>query len=136
MGSSDTSLVSQGALALDEATSVLLLPAAYVLGLAIYAVFIFRFYRLIAARDIFRFDLSRSAACRAPKMRNLFSVIGYAIRFAVLFPAFAFLWFAVLTVMLAYLAESRQCPLSCSSPSSPSAPSGYAPTMTRTWPGT
>lgn len=108
MGPADLNAVSPDGLAFGDALLVLLPVAVYVLGLAIYAIFVFRFYRFIAARDIFNFDLSGNHASGAPALRNLFSVIGYAAKFIVLFPAFAFLWFAILTVMLAFLSENRQ----------------------------
>ncbi|MCY4417535.1 MAG: hypothetical protein OXE87_14685 [Chloroflexi bacterium] len=43
-----------------------------------------------------------------PALRNLFSLIGYVVKFIVMFPAFAFVWFATLTVMLALLSADRQ----------------------------
>lgn len=92
---------------LDDALRVLIPVAIYVLGMAIYAVFIFKFYRFIAGRDIFNIDLSRNDAASLPVLRDFFSLIWYVIRFIVLFPAFAFFWFAILTVMLAFLSEGR-----------------------------
>ena len=91
----------------DDAMQVLLPVAIYVLGMAIYAIFIFKFYRFIAGRDIFNIDLSGNDSSRVPVLRDFFSLIWYVIRFIVLFPAFAFFWFAILTVMLAFLSEGR-----------------------------
>ena len=91
----------------DSALRVLAPVAIYVLGMAIYAIFIFKFYRFIAGRDIFNVDLSRNDASSVPVLRDFFSLIWYLIRFIVLFPAFAFFWFAILTVMLAFLSEGR-----------------------------
>ncbi len=90
-----------------DALRALLPVAIYVLGMAIYAVFIFKFYRFIAGRDIFNIDLSRNDASSVPALRDFFSLIWYVIRFIVLFPAFAFFWVAILTVMLAFLSEGR-----------------------------
>ena len=90
-----------------DALRALLPVAIYVLGMAIYAVFIFKFYRFIAGRDIFNIDLSRNDASSVPVLRDFFSLIWYVVRFIVLFPAFAFFWFAILTVMLAFLSEGR-----------------------------
>ncbi len=91
----------------DDAMQVLAPVAIYVLGMAIYAVFIFKFYRFIAGRDIFNIDLSRNDASSVPVLRDFFALIWYVIRFIILFPAFAFFWFAILTVMLAFLSEGR-----------------------------
>ena len=90
-----------------NAMQVLAPVAIYVLGMAIYAVFIFKFYRFIAGRDIFNIDLSRNDASSLPVLRDFFALIWYVIRFIILFPAFAFFWFAILTVMLAFLSEGR-----------------------------
>ena len=92
---------------LDDAIQALGPVAIYVLGMAIYAVFIFKFYRFIAGRDIFNIDLSRNDASSVPVLRDFFALIWYVIRFIILFPAFAFFWFAILTVMLAFLSEGR-----------------------------
>ena len=95
-------------LVLDDVLRVLVPVAIYVLGMAIYAIFIFKFYRFIAGRDIFNIDLSRNDASSVPVLRDFFALIWYVIRFIVLFPAFAFFWFAILTVMLAFLSEGRE----------------------------
>ena len=96
------------ALILADAPGVLLPVAIYVVAMAVYAIIIFKFYRFIAGRDIFSLDLSRNDTSSVPVLRDLFSLIGYVIKFILLFPAFAFLWFAALTVMLAFLSDDRQ----------------------------
>ena len=107
MGVSGSTGIFLDGLALGAALEVLTPVAVYILAIAIYAVFIFKFYRFIAARDIFNFDLSKNDRSGTPALRDLLSLIGYLIKFIFLFPAFAFLWFAVLTVMLAFLSEDR-----------------------------
>ena len=92
---------------LADAPGVILPVAVYVLAMALYAIIIFKFYRFIAGRDIFSLDLSGNDASRVPVLRDLLSLIGYVIKYILLFPAFAFLWFAALTVMLAFLSEDR-----------------------------
>lgn len=92
----------------NDALQVLLPVAVYVLGMAVYAVFIFKFYRFVAGRDIFNIDLSRNDVSGVPVLRDFFSLIWYVIRFIVLFPAFAFFWVAILTVMLAFLSRDRE----------------------------
>lgn len=92
-------------LSLDDALRVLLPVGIYVLAMATYAILVFRFYRFIANRDTVGFNLPTD---NVSLLGGLFSLIGYIIRFVVLFPAFAFVWFATLTVMLALLAANRQ----------------------------
>lgn len=84
----------------------LLLPVGfYVLGMAAYAVFVFKFYRFIAARDMFDFDLSQNDGARYPVFMDLLHLIWYAAKYIVLFPGFAAFWFAVLTMILIVLSK-------------------------------
>ena len=79
----------------------------YVAGIGLYAVFIFHFYRFLAARDMFRFDLSRYQDSRYQVLRGLLHLFMYVIKYIVVFPVFAFFWLAVLTVILAFLSKDR-----------------------------
>ncbi len=79
----------------------------YVLGLSAYAIFIFRFYRFLAARDMFALDLSRYEKSRRRFVRRVLGVVMYVAKYLVVFPLFAFFWFAVLTLILAFLAKDR-----------------------------
>lgn len=81
--------------------------ASYVLGMAIYAVFVFKFYRFIAARDMFGFDLSKNDGAKNPVLMDLLHLLGYCVKYLVLFPGFAFFWFAVLTLILVILSKDQ-----------------------------
>ncbi len=81
--------------------------AVYVLGMSVYAIFIFRFYRSLAARDMFALDLSRYEESRRRFVRRVLGVVMYVAKYLVLFPLFAFFWFAVLTLILAFLSKDR-----------------------------
>ena len=81
--------------------------AFYVLGIAAYAVFIFRFYRFIASRDMFALDLSSYEQSRFVWVRRILHVIMYTLKYLIVFPAFAFFWFAILTFILALLSKER-----------------------------
>jgi hypothetical protein len=97
-----------GGLSVDEALRVLGPVAVYALAMAIYAVFIFRFYRFIAGRDMFNLDFSKHDNSSIPVLRDLLHLVGYVAKYVILFPAFAFFWFAVLTLMLSFLSEGRE----------------------------
>ena len=108
MGPTELNGVFASGLVSEDALQALLPVAVYVLAMAVYAIFIFKFYRFIANRDIFSFDLSKNDQSSVPALRNLFSLIGYVAKFIIMFPAFAFVWFATLTVMLTLLSADRQ----------------------------
>ena len=79
----------------------------YVLGMSVYAIFIFKFYRFVAARDVFQLDLARYEGLSFRWAKSLFHYILYVVKYLLLFPVIAFLWFAVLTVILAFLSEEQ-----------------------------
>ena len=94
-------------LALQDALELLWPALAVVLGMTVYAVFVFNFYRFVAARDMFKFNLSWSGEESGSVIGNLMRLVWYVVRYVILFPAFAFFWFAVLTLVLAFLSEDR-----------------------------
>ena len=91
----------------DDAIELIWPVAIYVVGIALYAVFVFKFYRFVATRDMFTLKLSGDEESRRPWMRGVTHILLYGARYLVLFPAFAFFWFLVLTLILSFLAKER-----------------------------
>ena len=108
MGTSGIEALFPVGLSVGEALRVLGPVAVYALGMAIYAVFIFKFYRFIAGRDMFNLDFSKHDDSGIPVLRDFLHLMGYLAKYVILFPAFAFFWFAVLTLMLSFLSEGRE----------------------------
>ena len=90
-----------------DALDLLRPVAVYVIGMAVYAFFIFKFYRFVASRDMFKLDLSKYEESRFRWVRALLHVILYTGKYIILFPVFAFFWFAVLTLILAFLSKGQ-----------------------------
>ncbi len=90
-----------------EALELLLNVGVYVGGICLYGVFIFHFYRFLASRDMFAFNLSRYNEARYRAMRGFLHVVMYIVKYLVVFPFFAFFWLAVLTAILALLSKDR-----------------------------
>ena len=103
----DLEAVFPNGLYLNDAVELLWPVGSYVLGMALYAVFVFRFYRFVAARDMFALNLSRYEESRYRWLRRVLHVVMYLTKYLVLFPAFAFFWFAVLTLILTFLSRDR-----------------------------
>lgn len=95
-------------LSVDGALDLLRPLAVYVVGMAIYAVFIFKFYRFVASRDMFELDFSKYETSRFKFVRTLLHFVFYVLRYLILFPFFAFFWFAVLTIILAFLSSAEK----------------------------
>ena len=81
--------------------------ALYILGMSIYTIFVFAFYRFLAAKDIFGFDLSRYEESKHRSIRIFLQTILYVAKYLFIFPLVAFAWFSTFTVLLSFLAPDR-----------------------------
>ncbi len=90
-----------------DAIDLLRPVSVYIAGMAVYAIFVFTFYRFVAARDMFGLDLSRYEQSRYKWVRSVLHVVMYVAKYILLFPFFAFFWFAVITGILAFLAKDQ-----------------------------
>ena len=81
--------------------------AVYILGMAVYAVFVFKFYRFVASRDMFELDVSKYEESRFRWVRAFLQVVLYIGKYIILFPVIAFFWFAVLTLILTFLSRDQ-----------------------------
>lgn len=84
-------------LSLNEALSVLEPLIIFVITMTIYSVFVYKFYKFISRRDIFR--LSKGG--EASSLKRLV----YGLEYLFLFPFIAFFWFFVIAVLLSMLSE-------------------------------
>ncbi len=92
---------------INAALDLLRPVTVYVLGMAVYAVFVFKFYRFVASRDMFEMNLSKYQESRHRWLRAILHVIMYTAKYIILFPVFAFFWFAVLTLILTFLSKGQ-----------------------------
>lgn len=100
-------LVFPNGLDFYEARDLILNVGVYIVGIGVYAIFIFHFYRFLASRDMFKLDFSRNRESRYYALRGLVHFVMYVVKYIVVFPVFAFFWLAVLTVILAFLSKDR-----------------------------
>ena len=92
---------------ITEAYDLLQPVVIYIVGMAIYVLFIFKFYQFVASKDIFGFDVSKYEESRFHTVRVVLHVVLYAGKYLVIFPVVAFFWFAIFTVLLSFLAPNR-----------------------------
>jgi len=90
-----------------EAQSILLPVIQFIIGMVIYSIFIFKFYRFIARKDIFRLNLAKYNTSSLGFIKKIMGVIFYVIEYILLFPIFAFFWFLVLVVFMSFLAKTQ-----------------------------
>ena len=103
---SDFEFIPPG-LTLADAIITLRPLVLYLLGMVVYAVFIFKFYRFVGSKNIFEYDLAKYEQARFRSIRVFLHSLFYVGKYLIVFPFVAFFWFAVLTVLLTFLARDQ-----------------------------
>ncbi len=78
----------------------------FVVGITIYALFIFKFYKFLARRDVISIGLDRYSAVYEGFIEKVSRGFFYTIENLLLVPLFVFFWFAILAFFLLVLAKS------------------------------
>jgi hypothetical protein len=79
----------------------------FVIALSIYAIFVWKFYKTLSKRDLFKIDLEKYnlPEIKHKSLRKAGSVIAYILKYGVIFPVYIFLWFLVLSFFLLVMTE-------------------------------
>jgi len=85
---------------LGEAISVLQTPIVYIIGMVIYSIFIFKFYKFISRKNIFMLNVGEHR--EHPTLGRLV----YLLEYILLFPIVAFVWFFVISSILTLVSET------------------------------
>ena len=93
---------------LNEALKLLEPAIIFTVGVAIYAIIIFNLYRFMSRKDIFGLDFSRFEERTHPLLRKTLHLFFYIAKYLLIFPLFAFFWFGVLVVMVAFLSKTKE----------------------------
>ena len=91
----------------EDALNLLGPLSVYLLGISGYGIVVFKFYRFVASKDMFELDLSRYEGLRFRWARDMFHATLYVVKYLILFPVFAFCWFAALTLILTFLSKGQ-----------------------------
>lgn len=81
--------------------------SVFVLAMSIYAIFIFKFYRFLARKDIVKVNLRKYNKADHYILNMMFGTIFYFLEYIFLLPIFIFIWFAVLAALLTFLAKNQ-----------------------------
>ena len=73
----------------------------FVIGVAIYSIFVFKFYRFLARKRIFELNLNDS------EMHPTFKKFIHALQSVILFPVVVFFWFMVMTVLMTIITSDQ-----------------------------
>jgi hypothetical protein len=83
--------------------------ALYTVGMALYGILIWNYYRHLAKRDIFTVDFTKYQEKHGKLlfMKKIISVFFYIVKYLVIFPLYTFLWFGMISGFLFLLAKTQ-----------------------------
>lgn len=84
-------------LSLLQATETLQPLILFIVGMVVYSIFVFKFYKFISRKDIFRVSKGEN--------NSAIKKLGYVMEYLFLFPVIAFCWFLILSILLALLSD-------------------------------
>ena len=79
----------------------------YTIFIAIYSIFIWKFYKFLASREIIQLNLKQYNHSRYPALEKIFAVILFTIEYMIILPFLVFFWFTVFSLFLLLLSESQ-----------------------------
>ncbi|MDI6798597.1 MAG: hypothetical protein QMD12_01205 [Candidatus Aenigmarchaeota archaeon] len=81
---------------------------AYTIGMTIYAIFIWHFYKSLAKRDIFKLDLSKYEwyDTGRKRIKKALEVFLYILKYGIIFPIYVFIWFSIFSLFLFLLSKT------------------------------
>ncbi len=94
-------------LSLAEMVPILKPLTQFIIGIVVYSMFIFHFYRFLSRKDVFKLHLDKFNTSGHPLIHNLVALFLYIFEYVIFFPLFVFFWFAILTSLLIFLSKSQ-----------------------------
>jgi hypothetical protein len=79
----------------------------YISLLGLYSIFVFKFYRLIAKRNILEINLRKAENSDRPFVTKYFSVLFFIIEYLIIIPLLVFFWFVVFSFFLLLLSKEQ-----------------------------
>jgi hypothetical protein len=92
-------------LSVDVAVQVILPLVGFAIGIAVYSMFIFRIYKFVGRRDIFRLHLRQYNTAGHAGLRIWFDRLLYTAEYLFVLPVIVFFWFIIFAVLLLLLSE-------------------------------
>lgn len=79
----------------------------FTIGLSIYAIFVWYFYKSLSKRDLFSINLEKYnlPQIKHKTIRKTISILAYILKYGFIFPIYIFVWFLVLSLFLLVLSE-------------------------------
>ena len=78
----------------------------FIIGITIYSIFIFKFYRFVSKRDVLELKLNKYSEAYGGFFEKIVKLFFYILENLILIPLFIFFWFVVVAATLLILSKS------------------------------
>ena len=85
--------------------NLLLLNLYLVIIMVVYSVFVFRFYKLIAKKNIFELNLYQYSKAKHKGLKKSLEIIFYILEYAIIFPIISLVWVSIISALLFFMSE-------------------------------
>ena len=80
----------------------------YVILIAVYSIFIWKFYKFLARKDIIKLDLEKYNTSTHPGLKKFLAILFFLLEYLIILPLLILFWFAVLSLFLLLLAKNQE----------------------------
>ncbi|MBR9704424.1 hypothetical protein GOV12_03370 [Candidatus Pacearchaeota archaeon] len=91
---------------LDEPYKTASVVLIHVVVIVIYALFVFKFYKFLGAREVIKLNLKKYNLSVHPGVSKFFAIILYTLEYLVILPFLVIFWYGFFSLFLFILAES------------------------------
>jgi hypothetical protein len=77
-----------------------------IVGITVYSLFIFKFYRLLSERDILKLKLNKRYGWHEGFWQRTLKTLAYLLEHIVMVPLLVFFWFAIMTVLIFLISKN------------------------------
>jgi hypothetical protein len=88
-----------------EDYKVLVSLLLYTIFIALYAIFIWKFYKFLASKEIIQLNLNQYNYSKHPILEKIFAIGLYSVEYLVILPFLVLFWFAILSLFLLLLSK-------------------------------
>lgn len=79
----------------------------FIIGIALYALFIFKFYRFLARRDLLKLKMHQWKHGFEGFIEKLYQIIVYIVEYLLVIPLLVFFWFIILAALILFLTKTH-----------------------------
>ena len=79
----------------------------FIILISFYSIFVWKFYRFLAKRDLLNLNLSQYNQSEHPFLKKFFEVLLFIVEYIIILPIVVFFWFLVISIILLLLAKEQ-----------------------------